>query len=170
MSDYITIPLSKTGKYAGQFEAIVSCEDSDLANVSWNIFAGKYAQRRPAKNAKLISMHRVILERMIAPLKLEKGQEVDHIDGNGLNNQRSNLRRATPSQNGANKGKKSNNTSGYKGVYYHPLSGLWAARVQFNKKVYSAGYFKTPEEAHEAYKIKAKEIHGEFANFGDVPK
>lgn len=89
--------------------------------------------------------------------------EIDHRDRNGLNNAWSNLREATRSQNGANCGLQSNNTSGYKGV--SKSSGRWAAIIQVNGKRKHLGTFETPEEAFEAYKAKAIEVFGEFANF-----
>jgi hypothetical protein len=97
----VVIPLSKTGKYKGLYEAIVSDEDAILADFNWNIFMGKYAQRRPDKNSALVSLHRVVMERMMGT-PLEKGKEVDHINGNGLDNRRENLRLVTPSQNRRN--------------------------------------------------------------------
>lgn len=88
--------------------------------------------------------------------------EVDHQNGNGLDNRRSNIRIATHSQNGMNKGITSRNRSGYKGVSMHPC-GKWQARIAANKQEFHLGLFDSPELAFEAYRKKAVELHGEFA-------
>ena len=77
-----------------------------------------------------------------------------------------NLREATSSQNNVNVGKRVTNTSGYKGVSKSFRGNSWRAQIVFEHKFYHLGLFATPEEAHEAYKKAALEIHGEFANFG----
>lgn len=93
--------------------------------------------------------------------------QVDHIDGNRLNNRIDNLRLATAKQNGANRGKQINNTSGYKGVCWNARYKKWQAGIQItlaeNKKYLHIGYFDTPELAHMAYCKAAAELHGEFA-------
>lgn len=166
MNDYITIPLSKNSKYFGQFEAIVSDEDKDLANSKWNpsfsttdgvvyfIRSFKVGDGWVSKG-----LHRVILERMLGRT-LEKGQFVDHIDGNGLNNVRSNLRLATHSQNLANRAKEKGNKSGYKGVV--KKNSKWLAQITYQRRTIRLGLFYTPEEAHAAYCKKAKELFGDF--------
>jgi hypothetical protein len=84
---------------------------------------------------------------------------IDHINGNGLDNRRCNLRVATYAQNIANspprKGRK------YKGVYFKGKS--YYASISFNRIVIRIGKFKTEEEAARAYDLKAKEFYGEFA-------
>lgn len=89
--------------------------------------------------------------------------DIDHANGNRLDNDPDNLRIATPSQNGANKRLGSNNTSGFKGVSYCKSRGNYEARLKVNGKNFALGRFKTPEEAHEAYKTAAIEHHGEFS-------
>jgi hypothetical protein len=95
----------------------------------------------------------------------EEGKNIlDHIDHkNKLNNHVSNLRWVTCSQSNINKGLKSNNTSGYKGVSFHKQSGLWAAYINVNGKRTSLRTHNTAEDAARAYDLKAKELHGEFA-------
>lgn len=165
----ITIPLSKTSKkYAGKYEAIISSEDTDLAELNWCVHiesTSYYALRSPRIEGKkrTIKMHRVILERKIGR-KLEKGEWCDHIDGNGLNNTRPNLRLTTSLGNARNARKSVRNTSGYKGVSKY--RNKWKAYIKHEKKTIHLGYFDNPEDAHKAYCEKAKELHGEFANFG----
>lgn len=95
-------------------------------------------------------------------------KSIDHIDGNGLNNRRSNLRAATASQNQANKAKQKTPTSSrFKGVA-KTKAGRWRAEVTCQKVVYRLGTFQTEHEAASAYDAKAKELFGEYAktNFG----
>lgn len=101
-------------------------------------------------------MHRYILG-------VSNGEFVDHIDRNGLNNSRSNLRLATKQQNGWNRSMQANNTSGYKGVFYYRRYGKWQAKIACKGKQFYLGYFETPEEAASAYNNAAIELHGEFA-------
>ena len=175
MDKYITIPLSKTGnKYRGLYETKVSPEDIDLSNLDWSVnvkvINGRlylYAQRTVRDPVqRLEQLHRVILARMLEGDKpLEDDELVDHIDGNGLNNQRSNLRRATHAENNANTCKSINNTSGFKGVSFDVLSGKWKAYIRINSKQKTLGRFQTREEAYEAYCKAALVARGKFARF-----
>ena len=90
------------------------------------------------------------------------GMEMDHIDGNGLNNKIENLRLATIGQNAINKSFKRKKKSNLpKGI---TMDGkLYRARVVLNRKVCFRGWFKTQEEAEKAYQTEAAKIHGEFA-------
>ena len=89
--------------------------------------------------------------------------QIDHIDGNGLNNAFSNLRKSDASENQCNTKKRSNNSSGFKGVGWSKLHKRWRARIQFKGREHSLGLFDTPELAHMAYCKAAAELHGEFA-------
>lgn len=91
---------------------------------------------------------------------------IDHINNNPLDNRICNLREATTSQNGMNRGKPKNNTSGLKGVSWSLKSAKWRSKISCDGKLHLLGLFDTPEEAHKAYCKKAKELHGEFANTG----
>lgn len=90
-------------------------------------------------------------------------QEIDHIDGNGLNNRFANLRLASRSQNAANRRTSKNNASGFKGVRQKPGRNTWEAYIQVNKQKKFIGSFATPELAHMAYCKAAAELHGDFA-------
>lgn len=92
-------------------------------------------------------------------------EQIDHIDGNGLNNNSENLRAASQGQNQHNKGTQKNNTSGFKGVSREKQAKKWRAQIELDGKVRYLGLFDTPEAAHEAYKAAAKRLHGEFARF-----
>ncbi len=88
---------------------------------------------------------------------------LDHINGNRTDNRILNLREASCSQNNANRAHR--NLTGYKGVTKWEYDGYvyYNARITKNRKCQSLGYFKTPEEAHEAYINAALDIHGDFA-------
>lgn len=164
----ITIPLSKKGKHAGKYETFISDEDADLAELRWQIAIRTnnntfYVMRKNDKKFNYMTLHRIILERMVGRELLEKEEFVDHIDGNGLNNQRSNLRIATPAQNAANSQIPKNNKSGYKGVHWRDDRNGYVAQIGFNRKRLWIGVFATAEEAYAAYCDKAKELFGEFA-------
>lgn len=110
-----------------------------------------------------MSIHRLIMN-------AKKGQEVDHIDGDGLNNRRSNLRFCTKAQNQMNRAV-SIGSSVYKGVYLSTKKDKWRACVRFNRKVTHLGYFATQKAAALAYDEKARELFGDFArpNFQEQP-
>ena len=92
-----------------------------------------------------------------------KPKYLDHIDGDSTNNRIENLRSATQSQNIANSGLSSKNTSGYKGVSYRKDTGKWSAQLMKNKKHISLGSYETKEEAYQAYIIGAKKYFQDFA-------
>lgn len=96
-------------------------------------------------------------------MKPQGREMVDHINQNGWDNRRSNLRIATKSQNMANKPKIRSNTSGYKGVSMVKKTGKWRARTNCNGREYTIGYFDNPEDAARAYDRKVIELFGDFA-------
>lgn len=88
---------------------------------------------------------------------------VDHINGDGLDNQRHNLRQATGTQNNANARRRADNRSGFKGVSRRPDRRSWHARIQADRKLRHLGDYATPEAAARAYDAAARELFGEFA-------
>lgn len=100
-------------------------------------------------------MHRIIMN-------CPEDRQVDHINGDGLDNRKSNLRVCTQRQNSCNTLKYSTNKSGYKGVSFSKDTNKWRATIVVNYKQIHLGLFNTPEEAAEAYINKAREIQGEF--------
>lgn len=151
------IPLTK-GKVA-----IVDVEDYEwLSEHKWwtsTKSSGFYACRQE-NNAK-IYMHRIII-------KAPQGLFVDHIDRNGLNNRRSNLRLCTISQNIRNRRSKIG-TSKYKGVYWDKKCNKWRAAI-FLREHTNLGLFDNEVDAAKAYDRKADELFGEFAylNFPEL--
>ena len=108
-------------------------------------------------NGKDVKLHRLIMN-------ANCDQQVDHRDGNPLNNHRSNLRFCTNAENSRNRGIYTNNKIGFKGIYRRPSGRYWA-KIGFNYKTISLGLYDSAELAHEAYKAAAIKYHGEFARF-----
>lgn len=148
--------------------AIVDDEDYDRLMVhSWCIIKCSntiYAKRGCKVRGKSHSvlMHREIMD---APT----GMEVDHINGNGLDNRKCNLRLATSSQNKRNQRKQRRKTSSkYKGVYWHKRDKVWMVRIQAEGKEKYIGSYKTEQEAALAYNEAALKYHGEYAKLNEV--
>lgn len=99
-----------------------------------------------------ISMHRLLLPGVA---------EVDHRNGDGLDNRRNNLRACTRSQNMANASYR-RGVSGYRGVTRYRRR--WRAQITVNRKCHHVGTYDTPEEAARAYDARALEAFGEFAS------
>lgn len=110
------------------------------------------------KSSKHIKMHRFIMG--INDSKIQ----VDHINGNGLDNRKENLRLCTNSQNSKNRKGYSTNTSGFRGVSLDKRKTInpWVAQINECGKRRWLGYFSTAEEAARAFDKAAKEIYGEF--------
>ena len=140
--------------------AIVDASDHKALNVyRWYCDTNGYAARNlPRGNSpRVILMHREIMN-------FPSGFVIDHIDGDRLNNQRSNLRICSIGQNVSNQRRHRNNTSGVKGVSLRQTkSGLrYDAKIMVNRKFYHLGSFLTLEEASNAYAKGAQFYHGEF--------
>lgn len=89
--------------------------------------------------------------------------DLDHRDGDPINDRWDNLRLATHFENMRNRGKSRNNKSGYKGVSFHGQTRKFCARIMAGSIYRHLGIFATAEEASEAYQRAAIELHGEFA-------
>lgn len=161
-TDGYQIPLTQ-----GQV-AVVDLEDADLAQFKWCVAKSKdirYAHRslnRVGKQRRDIRMHRLILERVIGR-ELNADEYPDHINGDGLDNRRSNLRVASRQQNARNRRLRADNRSGLKGVSFDKKTKRWKAQINNDRKQIVLGYFDAPEQAHAAYCEAAKKYHGEFA-------
>ena len=145
--------------------AIVDDEDFEALDLfSWFLHNNNYACAWVDR--KIQRMHRIILN---APPNLQ----VDHKNGDGLDNRKINLRLATASQNQGNR-RKITSKSNIKGVRYKSdgknRKKRWEARIHFNQKQISIGHFITKEEAGKAYLNMARKLHGEFAYSNIIEK
>jgi len=142
--------------------AIVDDDEFEkLVCYKWHLLNGDYAVRHEAITRKTILMHREIID---AP----KGLEVDHIDGNCLNNQKCNLRLTDRTGNRRNSPVSKVNTTGYKGVTMN-RSGSWAARIGLQGRHIHLGTYHTPEEAAAAYNKAAIQYFEDFARLNNLP-
>lgn len=130
---------------------------ADLRKPNTTQYASRNVPSTPEHIRTTQKMHRFILG------VTDPKTEVDHWDGDGLNNQRYNLRVATRSQNMSNTKKRNNNSSQYKGVSWHKDRKQWQAYISLNKKTTYLGLHSSEELAALAYDAKAKEYFGEFA-------
>lgn len=156
------IPLSKG------LVALVDDEDYDwlLADGKWHVTG--YTHRLYAARTRWVGK-RSFGERMHR-LLLPGTAYVDHINGNGLDNRRSNLRPASAAQNAQNRRRRSDNRSGYKGVGKSVVPRKpWIAAIGVNGTHCYLGVFATAEEAARAYDAAAVERFGEFARL-NFPK
>lgn len=112
--------------------------------------------RRQGGIVRTVSMHQLLAAVMgfASP---------DHADGDGLNNQRKNLRPASQTEQNGNQGLRSNNTSGFKGVSWNKDCRAWESYVSKGRKRFRLGFFKTATAAARAYDGAAKQLFGEFA-------
>jgi HNH endonuclease len=122
----------------------------------------RYARRASDK----VPMHRIILG--LPPGRIP---EVDHRNGDGLDNRRSNLRIATPPENGPNQRPQRRATSSrFKGVSWHDASHAWMAKITVRGDQRYLGCYQTEEEAALVYNTAARESFGEFARPNVIPK
>ena len=145
-----TIELSQ-GKFAfvddEDYEMLMAMGKWSASKSPHSFYACKYV------DGKYTGMHRII---MSPPDRCE----VDHINGNGLDNRRSNLRICTHSENSRNRGRNKNNKIGMKRVRF--LRGKYEANICFKGKQIYLGCFNSSEEAYAAYCKKGRELFGDF--------
>jgi hypothetical protein len=122
----------------------------------WSVETHGYARARLGD--RTVQMHRLIMNVTLGDKVI-----VDHINGDRLDNRRSNLRIATVAQNSRNTRLSRLNSSGYKGVSWRSREQRWMARITRNGKSRYLGYFATAEEAARAYDAAAREAFGSFA-------
>jgi hypothetical protein len=122
-----------------------------------NLFYARTDVRKPDGGWTGLRMHALLV-----------GRGVDHRDGNGLNNQRANLRQATRSQNGGNQRRLPKGSSQYKGVSWRKDKEKWSAQVTVDGQRRFLGYFDDEKIAAQAYNQAALAAWGEFAFLNEV--
>jgi hypothetical protein len=158
------IPLTQ-GKVA-----LVDDEDYEwLSQWKWFAYHDRSGTWYARRNIRLPDGRMGILSMQNAVRAMDAGYLCDHEDGDGLNNQRYNLRRATKNQNVRNRKKQRNNTSGYRGVSWDAEKQKWRAQIRVDTKGISLGRFSDPEDAARAYNAAALKHFGEFARLNEVP-
>ena len=154
------IPLTQ-----GKFAVVDESDVKMLSEWSWCVNAYGYARRAYRVGGKLTEMwmHRYILG-------AEPGKDVDHINGDKLDNRRCNLRICTRSQNLMNKRVSNSHTSRYKGVFWEKRHKRWVAKISCAGKQHYLGEYKDEWDAACSYNAKALELFGEFSrlNVKDV--
>lgn len=144
--------------------ALVDRADADLvAGFSWRRIGNGYVQA--SRGNLYLYLHRLVAG-------AGAGESVDHANGDPLDNRAANLRIATASENGANRGpdrRRAGRTSRFKGVSLDRSRGKWMAWIHVNGKTRSLGRFAEEEDAARAYNAAALEAWGEFARLNDVP-
>lgn len=154
------------------YEAVIDAVDAHLVSgFNWYASVDRRAdgsirsiyavRKRRDENGREKGEH---LHRVIAGATC--GLEVDHKDGDGLSNRRSNIRLATNAQNQHNQRLSARNTSGAKGVTWHRQRGKWQAQIVISKKRKYLGCFSTVSDASRAYHAAAVSAFGEWANLG----
>lgn len=159
MSTPLLIPLH--GKAGEGLHALVDAGDFEsLSRHRWYLAKVGYAVaniRDDSGKRRVVYMHHLVID-------ANDGRERDHINGDKLDNRKSNLRVATRSQNNANSGPRKHNLSGVKGLRWLPAQGKWQARLTVGGTSRHLGNFDSLNEAAEAYRSAAVEAFGEFAN------
>jgi|SRR6185436_7585055 len=143
----VLVPLMGHGQCIKEYAIIDSSDADKLGNYRWSIFDNHgtcYAVRRDGKTRARIFMHREILG-----LPRGKSPEIDHINRNGLDNRRANLRIVTTAQNQQNRSAHTDNQSGYRGVFHdwRNSSKPWIAKAVLNDHKFYLGSFESAEEA-----------------------
>jgi hypothetical protein len=134
---------------------VCQVDDEDAGIIIKNTWQLKYSKGIfYARCQKGQYLHRMVINARI--------NLVDHADRNGLNNKKENLRICTKSQNGMNRPKQINNTTGFKGVHFNRYAKKYQAKIQINSKQIHIGYFLSKEEAFDAYCEASKKYHGNY--------
>lgn len=149
-------------------DAIALVDDEDFEKIqksNWHVTPKGYAAR--GVNMGNGKTKGYIMHREIMGLLHHDGKIVDHINGNKLDNRKSNLRICTNAENKSNCKPYSNNKSGYKGVYKEKKGRKYTAQIRVNGEIFYLGSFLDPKKASAAYLNAAIAMKGDFANAGD---
>lgn len=151
----VTYLMLKNNHYAQ-----INTSDLELVRqYTWCIEGTGYVMTRTT--GKAVKLHRLLTG-------ANKGEYVDHIDGNPLNNLRENLRICKKQQNEFNQKIRADNTSGYKGVSRIKNSGRYRAYINKDNHRIELGVYPNAEEAAHAYNCKARVLFGEYARLNQI--
>jgi hypothetical protein len=154
------IPLNKN--------KVALIDDEDFEEINrhkWCVGSDGYPRRKVIIGGK---QQAVFMHRFLMGLVRGDGKEVDHINGNILDNQRKNLRVCSHHQNLINKKLQRNNTSGVRGVSWNKRKEMWQVYIVLNRKKIDLGYFDDLVLAAKRYNQEAKEMFGEFAKLNSL--
>lgn len=148
---------------------VVDDEDADLLSVGWHPHTSSDLYTAYARHGgrRYVLCHRVVMERMLGG-QIPAGMTVDHINGDGFDNRRGNLRLATRSQNGANRRVRTSKTSPFLGVHWDKCRSRWRAAITVNGHCSKLGSFDDEVEAARAYNAAAAAAHGAYARLNEV--
>ena len=150
------VKIGKSGKFL-----VVDDENFELVNnYYWHLDNGGYV-RGALKKQILIRAHRLIMNPA-------KDKVIDHINGNKLDNRKSNLRICTQVQNMANRTLSVNNKTGYKGIHFNKKINKYSVQFCYNKKRINGGYFKDIIEAIKTYNNLVIKYIGEFGRLNSL--
>jgi len=142
--------------------AIMDADKVELiSDIKWYCLPGDHTKYAVSSNrledriVVMLYLHRVLTD-------CPKGLVVDHINGDGLDNRRNNLRVVTVAQNNLNSRVRSDSTTGIKGAYYDKRKGSYYSHIKRGDERIYLGTFSTAEEAAEAYAKASRELHGEY--------
>lgn len=158
-------------KYGTQYVLIDEVDKAIVEKYKWFVAVNK-TNRKMYVKGYLRGRHEdgyIYLHRLL--LTPEPNMQVDHINGDPLDNRHSNLRICTCQQNTCNQSKRCDNTSGYKGVTWNKKNKKWHSQIWANGTNIHLGYFENKHQAALMYDMHANDLHGEFAmlNFEHIP-
>ena len=155
--------LTINSKTHGIHDVLIDDDDYEkIKDYKWNVLKksnGIYiicTARTADRKRHTLRMQRVIMN-------CNSGMDVDHVNGNTLDNRKSNLRICTHTENMRNMSKRKNVTSVYKGVYFNKSRNKWTASIRINGTLKHLGHYKTEDQAAISYNISAVKYFGEFA-------
>jgi hypothetical protein len=161
--NYVALKITKKSGVVLEFHIdIVDLPRLQSLGKSWCAFWSETAKTWYVYHKeKSIGYHSVLLHRFL--MNPPEGLHVDHIDHDGLNNRRYNLRNVTRTVNQLNNRKQTNNTSGYRGVVWDKDRNLFQAKIKLHGKQKMLGRYKTAEEANDVVVKYRKDVLGCFA-------
>jgi len=159
------IPLTQ-GKFA-----LVDDEDFEYLNQwKWHTSTNGLTMYATGHEPKANGVQKtIIMHRLIMGLKHGDGLVIDHINHDGLDNRRSNLRICTQKENMRNRTSLTNSSSKHLGVtFYKDRVKAWRALIRVDGELNHIGYFQTEEQAAMAYNERAQKAYGEFASLNTI--